>query len=60
MLPIGEIKPTSIALQMADRLVTYPMGIVENILVGVEHFVFPTDFLVLDMLENAKVPLILG
>lgn len=59
-LQIGEIKSTSIALQMAYRSVTYPKGIVENVLVKVEHFVFPTDFVVLDMPEDTNVSPILG
>ncbi|XP_057802972.1 uncharacterized protein LOC131018267 [Salvia miltiorrhiza] len=42
-LAIGEMKPTSIALQMADRSVTYPRGIVEDVLVKVNEFIFPAD-----------------
>lgn len=57
---IGKIKPTSNSLQIADRFVFYPKGIVENVLVKVEHFDFPTYFVVLDMPEDANVPLILG
>ncbi|CAA0827148.1 Unknown protein, partial [Striga hermonthica] len=35
-------------------------GIVEDVLVKVEGFIFPADFMVLDMEENKEVPLILG
>ncbi|XP_057780767.1 uncharacterized protein LOC130999277 [Salvia miltiorrhiza] len=59
-LEIGDIKPTSIALQMADRSITYPKGIVEDVLVQVEQFIFPADFVVLDMPEDKNTPLILG
>ncbi|GKB41467.1 putative reverse transcriptase domain-containing protein, partial [Tanacetum coccineum] len=37
-----------------------PKGIAENVLVGIDKFVFPVDFIVLDMLEDIKTPLILG
>ena len=45
---------------MADRSITYPRGIVEDVLVKVDKFIFPIDFIVLDMEEDHKVPLILG
>jgi hypothetical protein len=55
----GEPSPTSMNLQLADRSVKYPRGIMENILVKVDKFVFPVDFVILDMDEDEKVPLIL-
>ncbi|XP_041995764.1 uncharacterized protein LOC121745890 [Salvia splendens] len=45
---------------MADRTVSYPKGIVEDILVKVGEFIFPADFVVLDMEEYRHVPLLLG
>ncbi|XP_073138814.1 uncharacterized protein [Henckelia pumila] len=59
-LELGEVKPTTITLQLADRSLTYPRGIVENVLVKVDKFIFPADFVVLDMEEAQDVPLILG
>ncbi|XP_042056362.1 uncharacterized protein LOC121800940 [Salvia splendens] len=59
-LKIGPLKSTSITLQMADRSVAYPSGIVEDILVRVNDFKFPVDFVVLDMEDDRIVPLILG
>ncbi|XP_057775057.1 uncharacterized protein LOC130994035 [Salvia miltiorrhiza] len=59
-LAIGEMKPTSIALQMADRSVTYPRGIVEDVLVKVNEFIFSADFVMLDFEEDKTIPLILG
>ncbi|XP_047953609.1 uncharacterized protein LOC125199726 [Salvia hispanica] len=59
-MKIGTLKPTTITLQMADRSVTYPKGIVEDVLVKVHDFIFPVDFVVLDMEEDMNVPLILG
>ena len=47
-------------LQLADKSVKYPMGILENLLVRVESFMFPVDFVVLDIREDEHVPLILG
>ncbi|XP_047942996.1 uncharacterized protein LOC125189807 [Salvia hispanica] len=59
-MKIGTLKPTTITLQMADRTVTYPKGIVEDVLVKVHDFIFSVDFVVLDMEEDVNVPLILG
>src|SRR3954462_10183607 len=59
-LGIGEMKNTTISLQLADRSIVYPQGIVEDILIKVEHFIYPIDFVVLDMEEDRNVPLILG
>ncbi|GKB27964.1 putative reverse transcriptase domain-containing protein [Tanacetum coccineum] len=42
------------------RTVKHPKGIVENVLVGIGNFVFPVDFIILDMPEDINVPLILG
>ncbi|XP_008245081.1 PREDICTED: uncharacterized protein LOC103343189 [Prunus mume] len=57
---IGEIKPTTVSLQMADKSITYPDGIIEDVLVKVDTLIFPTDFLVLDMVEDSETQLILG
>jgi hypothetical protein len=47
-LGLGELKPTSMTLQLADRLVKVPQGIVEDVLIKVDKFYFPVDFIVLD------------
>ena len=63
-LGLGELKPTNITLSLADRLVKIPKGIVEDVLVKVDKFYYPVDFLVLDTepIENGPnhVPIILG
>lgn len=59
-LEIGEIKPTIIALQMKNQLVTYPMGIVEDVILKVEGFIFPTDFVVLNMPEDKNISSFFG
>ncbi|KAL8506800.1 hypothetical protein ACS0TY_017628 [Phlomoides rotata] len=58
-LGLGELKPTTMNLQLADRTVTYPRGIVEDVLVKFDKFIFPVDFVVLDMVEGKVIPLIL-
>ena len=47
-LRLGELKPTNITLSLADRSVKIPKGIVEDVLVKVEKFYYPVDFVVLD------------
>jgi hypothetical protein len=47
-LNLGELKPTSVTLLLADRSVKVPRGIVENVLVQVNKFIYPVDFIVLD------------
>ncbi|GJY44403.1 DNA-directed DNA polymerase [Tanacetum coccineum] len=47
-------------LTLGHTTVKYPKGIVENVLVGIGKFVFPIDFIILDMPEDVKIPLILG
>ncbi|GJV37789.1 reverse transcriptase domain-containing protein [Tanacetum coccineum] len=46
-------------MELADKTVKYPKGIAENVLVGIGKFTFPVDFIILDMPEDIKVPLIL-
>ncbi|XP_020237836.1 uncharacterized protein LOC109817051 [Cajanus cajan] len=55
-----EVKPTRMTLQLAERSIKYPHGIVEDLLVKVDKFFFPVDFVVMDMEEDSEVPLILG
>ncbi|KAJ0870421.1 putative retrotransposon gag domain, aspartic peptidase domain superfamily [Helianthus annuus] len=59
-LGLGELKPSRMTLSLADKSVKYPRGVVENLLVKVDRFVFPADFVVLDMEADEKVPLIFG
>ena len=54
------MQPTTITLQLADRSLAYPRGIVEDVLVKVDKFIFPADFVVLDMEEDSEIPIILG
>ncbi|XP_022881027.1 uncharacterized protein LOC111398341 [Olea europaea var. sylvestris] len=59
-LGLGEAKATTVTLQLADRSLTHPRRIIEDVLVKVEKFIFPADFLILDMEGDKDVPLILG
>ncbi|XP_068651586.1 uncharacterized protein [Aristolochia californica] len=59
-LGLGEMKQTTISLQLADRSIKYPHGIIEDVLAKVDKFIFPADFVVLDMEEDEEVPLIPG
>ncbi|XP_028214905.1 uncharacterized protein LOC114396943 [Glycine soja] len=55
-----EIMPTRMTLQLANRSITRPYGVVEDALVKVRHFTFPIDFVIMDIEEDAEIPLILG
>ena len=59
-LSLGELTPTTITLQMADRSMAQPEGILEDVLVKVGKFAFPLDFVVMQMEEDTQVPLLLG
>ncbi|KAL6340453.1 hypothetical protein AAG906_006117 [Vitis piasezkii] len=63
-LGLGELKPISITLSLADRSVKIPRGIIEDVLVQVDNFYYPVDFVVLDIdpivKETNYVPIILG
>ena len=59
-LRLGEAKGTNICLQLADRTIKKPKGIVEDVLVKAGKYIFPVNFIVLDFKEDKDVPLILG
>ncbi|XP_022858955.1 uncharacterized protein LOC111379749 [Olea europaea var. sylvestris] len=59
-LGLGDPKAASIILQLADRTLKHPYGIVEDMLIKAEEFIFPTDFIILDIEEAFQIPIILG
>ena len=59
-LSLGELTPTAITLQMADRSMAQPEGVLENVLVKVGKFIFPIYFFVMKMEEDTQVPQLLG
>ena len=59
-LSLGKLNLTTITLQMADRSMAQPEGILEDVLVKVGKFIFPVDFVIMKMEEDTQVPLLLG
>ncbi|GKA59282.1 hypothetical protein Tco_0758595 [Tanacetum coccineum] len=59
-LGIRKLKPFNMVIEMADNTRTTPKGIVENLLVRIDKFNFPVDFVILDMVEDLRIPIILG
>nr|GEZ97608.1 hypothetical protein [Tanacetum cinerariifolium] len=59
-LSLPELTPTQMTLKLADRSITHPKGVAEDIFVKVGKFHFLTDFVVLDFEADPRVPLILG
>ena len=59
-LSLGKLTPTAITLQIADRSMAQPEGVLEDVLVKVGKFIFPVYFVIMKMEENTQVPLLLG
>ncbi|GJS58590.1 reverse transcriptase domain-containing protein [Tanacetum coccineum] len=59
-LSLPELTPTRMTLELADRSITRPKGVAEDVFVKVGKFHFPTDFVVVDFDVDPRVPLILG
>ena len=59
-LGLGEARTTTVTLQLEDRSLKHLRGVIEDVLVKVDKFIFPTDFIVLDMEEDKEIPIILG
>ncbi|GJS88804.1 reverse transcriptase domain-containing protein [Tanacetum coccineum] len=59
-LSLPDLTPTRMTLELADRSITYPKGLAEDVFVKVGKFYFPTDFVVVDFKADPRVPLILG
>ena len=59
-LSLGQLIPTAMTLQIADRTLAQLEGILEDVLIKVRKFIFPMDFVVIDIEEDKQVPLLLG
>jgi hypothetical protein len=59
-LGLGEAKPTTVTLQLADKSLKHPRGIIEDVLVKVGKFIFSVDFIILDMEEDNEIPILHG
>ncbi|GJT51401.1 reverse transcriptase domain-containing protein [Tanacetum coccineum] len=58
-LSLPELTPTRMTLELADRSITYPKGLAEDVFIKIGKFHFPTDFVVVDFEADPRVPLIL-
>ncbi|GJR56810.1 reverse transcriptase domain-containing protein [Tanacetum coccineum] len=59
-LQLSGLTETKMVLELADRTISKPTGVAENVFVKVGKFYFPADFVVLDFIADPRVPLILG
>nr|GEW20208.1 hypothetical protein [Tanacetum cinerariifolium] len=59
-LGLGELDPTKLIVELAYRTVKHPKGIAKAVVVTIDKFVFPVNFVILDMPEDIKILLILG
>ncbi|GJS10671.1 hypothetical protein Tco_0367467 [Tanacetum coccineum] len=59
-LGIGKLEPINMVVEMADNTKCTPKGIIENLLIKINKFIFPIDFVILDMVEDFRMPIILG
>ena len=60
---LGELKNDGVIIQLADRSNAYPKGVLEDVLVQVNHLIFPADFYVLEMEDSDRsppLPILLG
>ena len=59
-LNLGELTSTAITLQMVDRSMAHPEGILEDVLFKVGKFIFLVDFVIMKIEEDTQIPLLLG
>nr|GEZ95088.1 reverse transcriptase domain-containing protein [Tanacetum cinerariifolium] len=59
-LRLPTLNDTKMVLELADRTISNPTGVAENVFVKVGKFYFPADFVILDFVADPRVPLILG
>nr|GEZ11911.1 reverse transcriptase domain-containing protein [Tanacetum cinerariifolium] len=59
-LKLPTLNDTKMVLELADRTISKPTGVAENVFVKVGKFYFPVDFVVLDFIADLRFPLILG
>ncbi|XP_024964123.1 uncharacterized protein LOC112504413 [Cynara cardunculus var. scolymus] len=59
-LGIGDARPTTVTLQLANKSIAYPKGKIEDALVQVDKFIFPANFIILYFEADKNIPIILG
>jgi len=57
---IGDLKPTKMTLQLVDRSIIYPAGVLEDISIKVGKIYIPADFVVVDIKEDPEIPILVG
>jgi len=57
---IGDLKPTKMTLQLADRSIIFLAGILEDIPIKVGKIYIPADFVVVDIKEDSEIPILIG
>nr|GEW47737.1 hypothetical protein [Tanacetum cinerariifolium] len=60
IIRLGNPKRVRTLIDMADKSMQSPKGIIENVLVKIDKFIFPVDSVILDIVEDDKVLIILG
>lgn len=58
-LGLSDLRSTRMILELMDRSIRHPREIIEDVLVWVENFIFPVDFVIVDVDEDVEVPFIL-
>nr|XP_016437467.1 PREDICTED: uncharacterized protein LOC107763497 [Nicotiana tabacum] len=59
-LGLGASRPTTVIQQLADRSYVYPERAIEDVLLQIRKFIFPTNFIIMDYEADKLVPIILG
>ncbi|GJR99642.1 zinc knuckle CX2CX4HX4C containing protein [Tanacetum coccineum] len=59
-LGLRRLEPINMVIEMTDYTKCTPKGIVENLLIKIDKFIFPVDFVILEMVEDIRMPIILG
>ncbi|XP_015947390.1 uncharacterized protein LOC107472383 [Arachis duranensis] len=59
-LGIEKVKPIQMSLELVDQSIVHPKGVIENLLVKVDKFIYPADFVVLDSDTDESDSIILG
>nr|GEV08182.1 hypothetical protein [Tanacetum cinerariifolium] len=57
---IGKLEPIDMVIEMVDDTKCIPKGIVKNLLIKIDKFILPIDFVILDIIEDFRMPVILG
>ncbi|GKC43624.1 hypothetical protein Tco_1061346 [Tanacetum coccineum] len=59
-LNLSDLKPTRMCIELTNKTTQFPKRIAENVVVKIDKFIFPVDFVILDMEEDHRIPIILG